>query len=443
MAKITKRVLDAADHQGAGSSMIWDGELKGFGVRIFGSGSKKFIVQYRTYDGQQRRMSIGAYGPLTVERARELARSILGKVAEGQDPADARQRRRDALSLSDVCDLYLKAADQGLLTGRKGAPKKASTLYTDRGRIDRHIKPLLGNRKINEIVRADIESFKTSVALGKTATDVKTRRFGRAIVKGGRGTATRTIGLLGSIFQWAVDNGFSNSNPVRGVKRFADNKRKALLTADQYRLLGSALASLEQRTNANGALAHNSVGLTAIRFIALSGFRRGEVETLRWRDVIFDRQTIILGDTKTGESARPLTVPLAELLKSQPQMSEWVFPSHVDGRAYSGIPKLWKVVQAEASAIAASEEIQDNLDQITPHSLRHSFAGVAEEQGASLPTIATLLGHSLGGVTAGYILKRLDKPLIAFADRLAIEIDRTMRNVANPGNVSNIHGAQW
>lgn len=444
MARLTKRIVDAALHSGAGSTLVWDGELKGFGVRVFETGSKKFIVQYRTRAGQQRRMSLGAYGPLTVERARELARSLLGKVAEGDDPADVRKRQRDALSLSQLCDLYLEAAELGLITGRKGTPKKSSTLYTDRGRIERHIKPLLGNRKAGDIGRADIEAFKTSVALGKTAADVKTRKFGRAIVKGGRGTATRTLGLLGSIFQWGLDNGHIDQNPVRGVKRFADQQRKALLSAEQYSALGVALDELLARKAANGSSIHSVYGLACIRLIALSGFRKGEAEQLRWDDIDSGSGTILLGDTKTGESIRPLTRSMADLLETLTRMSGYVFPGTLEDQPYSGVPKLWKVVQATVAANVLKAGEGENLDGITLHALRHSFAGVAEDQGASLPTIAALLGHRLSGVTAGYVLKRIDKPLLVFADRVARSIDTAMRGASNSSTVTTLFvGAQY
>jgi integrase len=108
-----------------------------------------------------------------------------------------------------------------------------------------------------------------------------------------------------------------------------------------------------------------------------------------------------------------------------------VFASYPDGRPYGALPRLWRTVaaQAEREAIAQAEQGPESgpvLAGVTLHSLRHSFAGIAEELGASLPTIAALLGHRLGGVTAGYVLKRVDRPLVAFADRVASHIAAKM-----------------
>lgn len=445
MAKLTKRDVDAfvVDDESKGA-LLWDGELKGFGVRAFPSGTKKFIVQYRARSGKQRRMTIGAYGPLTVERARELAKSCLGKVAEGEDPAGERRAQREALDVGQLCDLYLEAAEAGLVLGRKGSGKKASTIYIDRGRIERHIKPLLGKHKVRDVRQPDIENLKNAVALGKTAADVRTVKYGRAIVRGGKGTATRMLGLLGSVFQWAVNNGHADFNPVRGVRRFADKQRGALLADHQYRALGAALDELAAKRTPSDQPAHHRYGLACIRFIALTGLRRGEAINLRWTDLDFAHSTMILGDTKTGESLRPLSQAAATLLGDLEKISEFVFPNGPDGTPYAGVPKLWLRVVAAAGVAAQRDdpEAPNPLEGITLHSLRHSFAGVAENLGASLPTIAALLGHRLGGVTAGYVLKRVDRPLVAFVDRVGLHVDRAMQATRPGGKVVKMPAAR-
>ena len=129
-------------------------------------------------------MTIGAHGsPWTSEKAREQARKILGRAANGEDPAKEKQEAKKQITVADLCDLYLEHG-----TGTK----KPSTLSTDKGRIERHIKPLLGRKKVPEVTRADVKRFLQDVANGKTARDEKTGLHGRAIVTGGEGTATLT-----------------------------------------------------------------------------------------------------------------------------------------------------------------------------------------------------------------------------------------------------------
>ena len=123
---------------------------------------------------------------MDVELARLEAKKILGRAANSEDPAGDKQDLKRQLTVARLCDQYL---------AHGCATKKASTLATDKGRIERHIKPLLGHKRVPEVTRADIKRFLQDVALGKTATDIKTTLHGRAIVRGGKGTATRTVGL--------------------------------------------------------------------------------------------------------------------------------------------------------------------------------------------------------------------------------------------------------
>ena len=204
--------------------MQWDGELTGFGVRVRATGAKSFVAVYRTggRNSPHRRVTIGAVGKIEADKARDEAKTIIRQAELGQDHAAEKAKARAEMTFDKVCDLYL---DEGCET------KKASTIATDKGRIERHIKPLLGKKRIGEITRADVERFMRDVAAGKTAADVKTKKHGRAIVEGGKGTATRTVGLLGGIITFAVSRQLRADNPVRGVKRYADQKGETFLSA--------------------------------------------------------------------------------------------------------------------------------------------------------------------------------------------------------------------
>lgn len=197
MLKLTKREIDGLQSSGSKHGTVyWDSELKGFGIRVFPTGLKTFVVKFRTRGGRQRWLKIGTFGALTAEKARDRAKLELAKVIDGEDPADERDQLRAAVSVAQLCDLYTTAAVAGLVLGRKGTPKKSSTLSTDRSRIAAHIKPLLGPLKANELKRSDIEAFKTAVVIGKSARDEKLGPRRRSIVKGGKGALTRTLGLL-------------------------------------------------------------------------------------------------------------------------------------------------------------------------------------------------------------------------------------------------------
>ncbi len=148
MAKLTKRAVDAAE-AGAKDYVIWDDELPGFGLRVFTSGNRSYVLQYRS-GGRSRRFTIGLHGVWTPERARQEAKVQLGRIAQGDDPAEERLLDRKALTVKELCDLYLADLHAGLILGKGGRPKKRGTIISDLGRIHRHIVPLLGPRRVRD-----------------------------------------------------------------------------------------------------------------------------------------------------------------------------------------------------------------------------------------------------------------------------------------------------
>ncbi|MGH2341804.1 Arm DNA-binding domain-containing protein [Segnochrobactraceae bacterium EtOH-i3] len=110
MSKLTKRIVDAATPRETGSFFIWCSDLKGFGVRVWSTGKKSYVADYRTRDGERRRLTIGNHGPLTTDDARKQAMLILADAIKGEDPLVDRATRRNALTLAELCDSYLEAA---------------------------------------------------------------------------------------------------------------------------------------------------------------------------------------------------------------------------------------------------------------------------------------------------------------------------------------------
>jgi hypothetical protein len=249
MNKLTKRLVDAIDPPEDGQVFQWDGELRGFGVRAIPSGLKTFILQYRNIEGRSRRIVIGRYGVLTVEKAREQAKIKLGMVAAGADPADESAASREAITVAEVCDWYLKEAEAGRLLGRRHRPIKASTLAMDRSRVEMHIKPLLGRRQIRTLKLADVEMMQVDIAAGKTAKERKSARGGKAA--GGRGVAARTVSTFQSLLGHAARFEVVASNPAVGVRKFAGNRRERRLSVAEIRSLGDAQCGTQKSATAN------------------------------------------------------------------------------------------------------------------------------------------------------------------------------------------------
>jgi integrase len=150
--------------------------------------------------------------------------------------------------------------------------------------------------------------------------------------------------------------------------------------------------------------------VAAVRFLALTGWRRGEALGLRWDEVDLARRTATLGDTKTGRSVRPLSHPACEVLRSLARAGDnpLVFPATRGRDRMSGFPKLWVRI-AKLSKLPPD---------VTPHTLRHSFASLAGDLGYSEMAIAALVGHKGQSITSRYV-HAADAMLLAAADAVA------------------------
>ncbi len=95
-----KSTIDRAEADPSREVWLSDSELKGFGLRVSPSGRKSFSLICRTHSGRQRKFSIGRFGALTVQQARDIAKGHLYTLARGEDPAQVRERARAARSRS-------------------------------------------------------------------------------------------------------------------------------------------------------------------------------------------------------------------------------------------------------------------------------------------------------------------------------------------------------
>ena len=393
--KLIKRTVDAA-LPGEKDVYLFDEDMIGFGLKITPTGRKVYLVQYRIH-GAKKRVMIGVHGsPWTPDQARKEAGRLLGMVADGQDPAEQKANAKAMPVMAELCVIYLEEG---------AAHKKASTLYVDRGRIERHINPLLGRKRVDTVTRADCERFLKSVADGITATDEKTKSRGRAIVSGGPITANRALGLLGAIMTFAVNRGFRPDNPVHGVRKFRENRRDRFLSQEELSRLGAALVQVE---SAGG----NPVALSVIRALVLTACRKGEILGLQWSQVSFEQGCLLLPDSKTGTKVVVLGAPALLLLSTLPhiQGNPFCFPGSKEGMGLVGIPKIWERVRALA-----------DLGDVTLHGLRHAFASVGVNSGLSLPVVGALLGHSGEAMTARYGHLASD-PIRQAADKISGQI---------------------
>ena len=410
--KLTKRIVDALKAPKPSrvgvkvrEHFVWDRELRGFGVQVMPSGLKSFVIQYRTPEGRNRRAVIGRYGLMTVEEARKLAHEKLVVVSKGVDPVAEEAKAAGLLTVAEVCDWYLAEAQAGRIIGRRRRPIKPSTLAMDRSRIEAHIKPLLGRRQVASLKLGDVEGAQADIAAGKTSKPRAGSRGGATT--GGEGVAARTMSTLHAIFEHAVRLGKIQGNPARGVRRLADTPRQRRLSRQEIGKLGAAM----QAAAGDG---EHPTGLAAIRLLLLTGFRRMEGLGLEriWLDA--DEGAVRFPDTKSGAQLRVIGQAAVELLEGRPKTaSPYVFPADWGEGHFVGVVRVLDRVCARAG-----------LADVTPHTLRHTFASVAADLGFSELTIAALLGHAARGVTQRYV--HIDEALRLAADKVAQEIARIL-----------------
>lgn len=192
-------------------------------------------------------------------------------------------------------------------------------------------------------------------------------------------------------------------NPVHGVTRFADGRRERRVSDTEYAALGVGLAKAE------GDIWPQAIA--AARFLALTGWRRGEALGLTWAALDIDRRTATLADTKTGRSIRPLSVAACNIIKVLPRTGALVFSATRGDGPMNGFPKFW----------ARIAKLGDLPADVTPHVLRHSFASIAGDLGYSETTIAALIGHKGQSITSRYV-HAADAVLLAAADAVAERI---------------------
>jgi integrase len=245
--------------------------------------------------------------------------------------------------------------------------------------------PLLGRRRANAVTRGDIEQMLNSVIVGCPAAGESGKRRPGSVVAGGRGVAAQCVALASTILQFAVERGIREGNPARGVKKPPVRKMQRFLSLDELRQLADAFdAELED----NGGV----FPVAAIRLLALTGCRRGEIDRLRWKDVDLERRLLHLTDSKTREKAVYLSPAAVQILRRLPRMESNPFVIAGSGGGPTGaLDKTWSPVRKRAC-----------LPDVQLHDLRHTYASVGSGAYIGLPVIGKLLGHTQAATTRRY-----------------------------------------
>jgi integrase len=424
--KLTKRAIDAATYEGDGKSrhVLWDSEVPGFGVRLYPTDRKSFVLSYRTGGGTKRLLTIGTYGVLTLDQARTQARAELAKVeTQGADPLAEREQERRGETFAELCAAYME---------RHGNAKKSAR--DDQRRIDQHILPQWRTRKARAITRADVAALHAKIG--------KAHPY----------EANRTLALLSKMFELARRWGFvpdGHPNPARDIDRFKEQKRDRWISPQELPRLAEAI---DQEPNDTARF--------ALWLYLLTGARKTELLTARWDHVDWDRAELKLPDTKAGRVHYiPLSGPALALLRAIPRTEGNPFvlvgrgprdapkdskapPAHLvniskpwnrvreaatlsrwrddppaaalierltaerardrNKHVPKGYAMLPSVAEVRAAAAVEGVELPPAIDDVRLHDLRRTVGSWLAQAGNSLHLIGRVLNHSNTSTTAVY-----------------------------------------
>lgn len=408
---LTKLDVDRLTYNPVGpqQQILFDDGVAGFGVRVYPSGSKSFVLAYRTTAGRTRIMTIGPHGALTVKQARERAQREIMRIRDGADPVEERRERRNAVTLADVAREYIEL-NQARLKPRTVA------LYTRQ--LEKHLSKL-GRKPIADVTVR--HAAQLHHAMRETPVN-----------------ANRVLDFLSSVLHWSESQGYRpvNSNPCTAVKRYREGKRERFLTVSEVGALSKALntalidglppaprhrrkpgdpSKQKHRPKEIAPIPANPAAVAAIRFLLLTGWRSSEARNLRWSEIDFARKMATLRETKTGRSHRPLGAPALALLSELPRVSEFVFPGEKPGTELRDMKRVWGAVRYAAG-----------LEDVRLHDLRHTVASFAVASGHSLYVTGSLLGHARAATTQRYAHLH-DDARHAAADTVSTAIADAMR----------------
>jgi len=373
-SRITERIIRSLKPPPSGSSILYDDEIPGFGLRITANSVVSFVLDYR-FNSRKRRCTIGRYPDLSAAAAREEAIQIRGSLRAGQDPLAEKEHHRQAPTIEDLFNDYMERHAKIYL--------RPNTIRSSEGIAHNIILPKVGNIKVADLKRRDIEE------LHRALKDTPYQ-------------ANRLLALLSKMMNLAKSWEWRSDNPCEGIPKFPEEKRDRWLSTEEIERLCDAL---DNHRNQSAA--------TAIRLLLLTGARRGEVLTASWKD--FNLQLGIW--TKPSHYTKqkrtehvPLSPPALQLIVSMKERSgasEYLFPGAVSGKPLQEIKQVWSAVCKQAK-----------FEDVRLHDLRHTYASHLVSSGMSLPIVGRLLGHTQPQTTARYA-HLADDPLRQATNRFA------------------------
>jgi integrase len=359
--KLTKSAIDAFA-PGDKDAIFWDAELKGFGCKVTPRGKKVFLVQYRMGGAGSpvRKVTLGTYGVLTVQVARDMAIGVLAKARQGIDTA-AQKRAARTKPRDDRIDALFEAFRSGHLSQRRTAAQADAIFRRD-------ILPSIGPKPAKDVSKHDILTIIDRV-----------RQRGSDIM------ANRVLADVRKFFNWLVARDVIGKSPCEGIGRpVAERSRDRVLTEAE---LARILEAAEATPYPFGQI---------VMLLAYTGQRRDEVASMKWSEIDIDKAlwTIPAHRAKNGKVHDVhLACSIIALIKTCPKSGDYVV-SLSPNAPFKGWSK------AKSALDRASGTSGWRL-----HDFRRTMVTYMAKQGVAHHVADRILNHKngvIGGVAAVY-----------------------------------------
>lgn len=360
--KLTKRLIEAT-HPAAKEVWVWDSVLPSFGLRVHPTGTKTFVVRYRTASNTQRKLTIGRTDTFDdVDTARDLARAALAKARDGGDPAKDKTDKRKSASMADLKERHLTLHAAKL---KESTRKNYEILW----RL--HILPKMGSLRVADVTTADV--YERHAEMGETPIN-----------------ANRMLEVLQKAFAIAENLGWRprGTNPCAQVQDYPENERQRILTTDEISKLFTALDDLQAKTPTKRHLCN------LIRLLMLSGLRVSEWSCAEWSWFSDNMGTLALPDSKTGARIVHLSDAVCAMLRDMKKdgHERWIIPNYDATNPLRYPFQQWDTIR---NALG--------LDDVRLHDLRHTVGSLGHMNGLSQREVADMLGHKQMKTTERYL----------------------------------------
>lgn len=356
--KLTKRVVESIKTHETKELLVWDSELKGFGVRVFPTGRRTYFVQYRNQFGGTRRKKIGVHGVITADLAREEAKKLLGDVAKGEDPSQDFQKTKLKPTFEELAYEYIEfyAKDN----------KRPKSYREDQRMLNKILLKRFCGKKIEEITTYEIQHLH--------------HEFRENLYK-----ANRVYALLHRMFTLAIQWQWIALNPAEGIHKYKEQPRNTWLKDKELQKLYDVLDCYQDQKVAN-----------LIRLLILTGARKNEALSATWDQ--FDLEKGVW--TKPSHATKgkkmehipisPQAVSLLQKMAAE-STSPYLFPGRVPGKHLIDPKNAWNTIRKQAG-----------FPDFRIHDIRHTYASHLVSNGLSLSIVGKLLGHTQISTTQRY-----------------------------------------